>query len=677
MKTLRHLAFALITALGVSLVLNCADVAEPEPETQVEPMSDAEVTAELDAVATLAKTGAGESVFENPDTKCQHCHYDIHETWQNSMHGKSWSDPIFQTKYQAFLKTMIGKLTGANNATIEGKLKVCGNCHAPAAIYSQDFSVTLTQASGTDANTVAGGGTDITQPVTVAGVGSDGTTPYTIEYQVQNATNQAGISCAYCHSVETIHMREAGDTYTKIDATLLTYSSSNTADMNSYFSLVGPLIFSDYEARTGTQTKDGRYTMKAIPLDAGLGTVYAGGPYYGPYGVAGLEVSHTNDTVDRQALFNASGFYPTSSVNNPTTPENDQHFEDRNKELCLSCHQRSSGTADANGAGELVELCTTWIITEDKNFGTASSPKCTKCHMEKRDGIVLNHWKRPTLPDTTSTVSAGMDNLLTIGAYNTHAFEGGTSTTKLEAGISGTLSVNNNVATVTLDNKTAHAFPGAHPMRRAAVIVRAFDQAGSEIAVTDATGNTTWGDVTYTYATDGTYGGSITINITDSGTQPGRGANPTFLGQVPHLNGSGVFPQTFGDADVANPTGMTKKISEVPYGSGYNTGFVRLYGRETIHTTGVTNPNTAPNGTVPGDAVDGFLGNSSADNRLISNESETFTITFASTPATVEYRIYYMQKGPKFPDNDADGWPDENNSNNKNGVRLVHTYTSP
>ncbi|HEO98190.1 MAG: hypothetical protein JW682_00080 [Campylobacterales bacterium] len=44
-------------------------------------------------------TGYGHTLFDSADKKCQNCHNELYDTWKGSMHGKSWSDPIFQSKF--------------------------------------------------------------------------------------------------------------------------------------------------------------------------------------------------------------------------------------------------------------------------------------------------------------------------------------------------------------------------------------------------------------------------------------------------------------------------------------------------------------------------------------------------------------------------------------------------
>ena len=64
----------------------------------------------------IAGVGYGHTLFDSADNKCQHCHNDLYDTWKTSMHAKSWKDPIFQSKYQDFLRLQASKI-GATGPT--------------------------------------------------------------------------------------------------------------------------------------------------------------------------------------------------------------------------------------------------------------------------------------------------------------------------------------------------------------------------------------------------------------------------------------------------------------------------------------------------------------------------------------------------------------------------------
>lgn len=70
--------------------------------TRVSPLSaaDAEYHTGVDFNHTL---------FDSAEKKCQNCHNELYGTWKNSMHGKSWTDPIFQSKFQDFLRIHLAK----------------------------------------------------------------------------------------------------------------------------------------------------------------------------------------------------------------------------------------------------------------------------------------------------------------------------------------------------------------------------------------------------------------------------------------------------------------------------------------------------------------------------------------------------------------------------------------
>ena len=100
----------------------------------------------------LTGTGYQHTLFDTADKKCQHCHNRLYDSWKSSMHSKSWSDKIFQTKQQDFLRTHIAKIGLSKDVpyttTTFGKVgKTCAKCHAPASIYSDDFKITLTPHS--------------------------------------------------------------------------------------------------------------------------------------------------------------------------------------------------------------------------------------------------------------------------------------------------------------------------------------------------------------------------------------------------------------------------------------------------------------------------------------------------------------------------------------------------
>ena len=332
-----------VTGLLAGLALSISHTALAEGRTDLEGPGDAEV---------IAGTGYQHTLFDSADKKCQHCHNDLYDTWKTSMHAKSWADPLFQIKYQDFLRLQAGKIgaTGPTGeykeGTIQKTAQVCIKCHAPTAYYSGDYKVTLTRVGGeyedpnydpVDSYAEAkdmevnlsvppspanpnGIKYNPADPATVAALAQTGQA-YTVTYHIGNSHNREGVNCAFCHSIETVRMfskedgsdggeytlkgpikmgpigpevREAGDT--------LHYSANADApDMNAFFALIGPEKYSDFGNTPKVEADydvdkaaDGRYTMKSTETcqqndDEGLCGVTTG--YYtgGPfYGPFGI-----------------------------------------------------------------------------------------------------------------------------------------------------------------------------------------------------------------------------------------------------------------------------------------------------------------------------------------------------------------------------------------------------
>lgn len=530
------------------------------------------------------------------------------------MHGRAWSDNIFQSKYQDFIRTHINKI-GEDKTAVGGKLytegmipgvaQTCIKCHAPGAYYAGDFKVTLetlkTNATTADliaaqennqsnlANTTSTYGP--TQSASVVAVSHTTGTLYKATYQIGHKANNEGINCAFCHSVETPRLMQSGDTYTlKSDLRVGPHGSVKAAagsdliynvlatdgDMNKFFRLWGPEKPADYAATNKDandvtlRSKDGRYTMVSKDLNGTGGKVhYTGGPFYGPFGVTGKRNENADDETNRTAQVNphfdaAGGF---------------NHFAENGKALCLSCHQRSAGAAvpsGEDGAGSFMELCSTWNAvttgTDTNMNDSITSPKCQKCHMERIEGTVLHQWARPDLKFTDKALltehfypddSAGYgdDNPVSAGWLNSHAFLGASKTggdkaaavakvkSGFDANVSALLNANTLTVTATLTNKTAHMFPGAHPMRRVLTRIIVTDSNGTMVDVTDATGTSTFGTITNALATLS----GKTLSTTQAGTvtlEDAGNATLNFPGKVPDLNGSAVGSQKFNGSTV-------------------------------------------------------------------------------------------------------------------------------
>lgn len=682
------------------------------------------------------------TLFDSADKKCQNCHNELYDTWKSSMHGKSWVDPIFQSKFQDFLRTHINKIdenkttsgTAPNNgivyteAMIPKVAQTCIKCHAPGAYYAGDFKATLTTLNGGDAATTAdldaakladqsnlASATttyDPTLPASVVAVSHTNGKLYQLTYQIGHEANLEGINCAFCHSIETPRlMRTVSDgamdneTYTlantmrvgphgpvknNIGDTLGYDVNASSRDMNHFFRLWGPEKYADYHAtpKGGTagdfdvnKTKDGRYTMTSKDINGTDGKVhFTGGPFYGPFGVTGISNENTTDETDRAA-----------HVNPHFDRDGNNHFSESGKGLCLSCHQRSAGASlSGSPATNFMELCSTQIAVstngplgqDNGSEDTLSSPKCQKCHMERIEGTVLHKWARPDLkwtladndhltaefnPDDT-TVAAG-ENPVRDGWLNSHAFLGASktghktsATAKIQSGFDSSLEQTNDGTTLTvkttLTNKTAHMFPGAHPMRRVLTrVIVTSDQGVIEHTV--RTGISTFTDIENTVQplADKELHSSTSSPVL---VQENGSADLNFPGKVADLEGTAVPSEKFdGQSLIISGTDYTitnQVVKPAPAGTEGNvtnaaivdsavaTDFTRIYGHETgkeYNNVFVVRP--------------GFDSNMvGKDNRLSPNETETYTLTYdiaTKTGIKVEYRVYYMQKGAngKFP----------------------------
>ncbi len=592
-----------------------------------------------------ASVGYGKTVFESANQYCMHCHYDLHDTWSKSMHGNSWKDPIFQKLYQAFLKYMVSNKLGKSGPTgtftintAKNVGKVCLGCHAPNALYSKDFKLEIEEVSeaGQEENLFSSFNPAL-ETVLYAKNTSNGKT-YKITYHIGHENNREGINCAMCHSIEQIKMAHPGDKYilsSPIKAgpigpvifeagTQLEFE--NEKHRNAFFKIVGPEIYQDYgDTRNSQKVRDGRFRLKPIPLDGSDGkTHYAGGPYYGPYGITATENIADDDDTDRMYIADTSGY---------KVPEN--HYNEYAKTLCLSCHQRSSGTIDKNPDNELkmfMELCTTFNAIDQNPHSTDYTPKCTKCHMEARKGILINKWKKENEPwDIDKIPTEGIKEIMQAGIFHSHRFEGASSPEKVASGMEVKITdlyVENGKVKVKyyIKNKTAHMFPGAHPMRRVITILKVYDKDGNPLKLLSATGKTEFQDVVYTYKKD-SFAKEIKVEVKK------RDKQVEFLGKVKDINGE-VCSQWI-DFDINSKTG-TKKIIDECEKTLYR--FARVYGRELLDINTQT-------------IKPGFAANTARDNRLTPNEVEIYEVEF-ELPENVntrdikaELRAYYHKVG--------------------------------
>jgi hypothetical protein len=703
----------------------------------------------------VAGTGYQHTLFDSADDKCQHCHNDLYDTWKTSMHAQSWADPIFQSKYQDFLRLQVSKIgaTGPTGeyreGTIQKTAQVCIKCHAPAAYYSGDYSVQVTQVGDVTVDPAAytdglalednlAPAYDPAVPAIVASMSTQGKV-YTVSYHIGHSHNREGINCAFCHSIETVRMmndqdgdggrytletplkqgpigpivRAAGDT--------LWYSpSAHDPDMNAFFALIGPEKYldvgntpkdmADFDDR---KAADGRFTMKSTPtgVDADSGkSYYTGGPFYGPFGVTALSNSREDDASDRAGLVNQHFVHAVEAADGDKFTS-EHHFAAYGKSLCLSCHQRSSLMLNPESNGEpglqvgddqFLELCSTWSAMSDgvgDNYqDSKTSPKCQRCHMEPlANKTVLHKWDNP---DELFTAEDGVTEHfdpesgvgpVAEGYLNNHAFMGANTKdfglAKIKSGFAAAMKVKANQRKLTVDtklqNRTAHMFPGAHPMRRVLTRIVVTDAAGNRVPFESAIGQSSFRTVTNQLAV--LDGDSIVPGFEKVRVEYDDDRTIVIQGQTPHLDEDGetVLSQAMDTASVdwVSPDETVGNCAledgtVVPKGPASDDGvtwsikgcttvkqiidtdetghFTRIYGRETgkrmADGTLVVRP--------------GFDSNVAADNRLEPNEREAYKVRYdtrhvTAWPLTVTYKVYYLKKGGsgKFPTG-ADGFLD-------------------
>ena len=328
--------------------------------------------------------------------------------------------------------------------------------------------------------------------------------------------------------------------------------------MNAFFRFAAAEIYADYGNTPKTaddfdQDKvfDGRQTIKSI-----VEGQHTGGPFYGPFGVTGLENNHPDDTVDRALLVKESFV---------ADPES-QHFEDQSKGLCLSCHQCAMGTKDA-GTGKFNTGCVIWHANSGfddatNNTSTDSAPKCTKCHMERvANKTVLHKWDDP---DELFTVADGVTphfdpdsgiGPVAEGYLNNHAFMAtqikeygpGKLKSAVKADLKATMVQEEIVVEADIFNQTGHFFPGTMPMRRALMRVIATDAEDNKLPLISATGKSKYKDIKHKIATlpgEKVVKGRKFVER-DAPLQP-----VTFTGQIPDLDGGEVSSQKFNMATV-------------------------------------------------------------------------------------------------------------------------------
>lgn len=155
--TLRALALlALAGALTTTVVAGWPGVPTFDVLTGTSPAFGQNADERAGGEGSPGEGGLGSHLKINPDgytsaRVCGRCHTDIYNSWKNSLHAFSLTDPIFDAAYMQALK----------EAGDEAK-RLCLRCHAPMVMTNGD-------------------------------------------YDLQEAVTAEGVSCDFCHTVTAVH----------------------------------------------------------------------------------------------------------------------------------------------------------------------------------------------------------------------------------------------------------------------------------------------------------------------------------------------------------------------------------------------------------------------------------------------------------------------------------------
>ncbi len=645
----------------------------------------------------IAGKGYRHTMFDSAEDKCQHCHNDLYDTWAKSGHSKAWRGAIFQSQFQGVVRGRINQLdlsTPDGKKKFKGRVKFCVKCHAPAAVYSDDVQITLTELAPDPSNlkslkaehenNTAGPGFDPESPTSLVWFDAAGKV-FKATIHVGNKHNREGVSCAYCHSIETVRMLsddpaapgEDGGRYTlaknlpnsgfRAGDTLHYSRDGESLEMNAFFRFAGPEIYADpantpksRDAFDVNKKADGRQTIKSI-----VPGQHTGGPYYGPFGVTGTENHNDTDTVDRAALVKPS------FLDNPEA----LHFGDQSKGLCLSCHQCAMGTKNKD-SGHFNTGCVIWQANSGfdnaaSNTSTDTSPKCAKCHMERvADKTVLHKWNQP---DVLFTAADGVTPYfdpasgfgpVAEGYLNNHAFMAtqvaAYGPVKLESAIDADLEAELEHGAVKVEasifNKTGHFFPGTMPMRRAIMRVVVTDSTGRKLPMIRATGESEYKDVEHRVAT---LPGERVMPGHEVVTRKAPSQPIVFTGSQPDLDGGPVESQQFSTGTVPFVSSHPEQIlNGKPVRQADGTWRFQGDARMRTIVPAETNDHfTRIYGYQVGTELDdgtfllrpGMDANKVVVTSLSPNEEEEYEILFDASDAvgdiTVTYKVYYHTKG--------------------------------
>jgi len=107
---------AVFVGLGLVCLAGCQRESRDEGGLPARPLAVAAAVVNIE-----------ESTFTRAEV-CGTCHQAIHATWQQSMHSRAWSNPVFQASYQRVSQTYP-----------DGRGRLCLGCHAPTVRATEDY----------------------------------------------------------------------------------------------------------------------------------------------------------------------------------------------------------------------------------------------------------------------------------------------------------------------------------------------------------------------------------------------------------------------------------------------------------------------------------------------------------------------------------------------------------
>ena len=174
--------------------------------------------------APVSESSVSQAEVYTSARACGECHADIYNSWKNSLHAFSLTDPIFDAAYMQALKV------GGDEAR-----RLCLQCHAPMTAYNGDYELKL-------------------------------------------GVTREGVSCDFCHTVTAVHLEDRDRRFSvepgpvkrsviektsspahEVAYSELHESSEFCGGCHSYRSVTGQIIMGTYD-----EWKSGPYSGRGI-----------------------------------------------------------------------------------------------------------------------------------------------------------------------------------------------------------------------------------------------------------------------------------------------------------------------------------------------------------------------------------------------------------------------------